>query len=106
MPSQYEGFGIAALDAMGFGMPVIASTTGAMPEWITNGVEGFLMLPDAPSHWASRIKDLMDNRTRLLEMSTAAIQKYAQHPTWDEAAGRVFDFIQDMIVHSAISDKK
>jgi glycosyltransferase involved in cell wall biosynthesis len=106
MPSQYEGFGIAALDAMGFGMPVIASTTGAMPEWITNGVEGFLMLPDAPSHWASRIKDLMDNRTRLLEMSTAAIQKYAQHPTWDEAAGRVFDFIQDMIAYSAISDKK
>ncbi len=106
MPSQYEGFGIAALDAMGFGMPVNVSATGAMPEWITDGVEGFLIPPDAPARWASRIQDLMNDRTRLLEMSTAALQKYAQHPTWDEVAGRVFDFIQDMIVHSAISDKK
>ncbi|NIS63150.1 MAG: glycosyltransferase, partial [Proteobacteria bacterium] len=43
VPSSYEGFGIVYIEAMGFGLPIVASSVGAVPELITPGREGFLI---------------------------------------------------------------
>ena len=42
MPSETESFGLAALEAMAAGVPVISSNTGGIPEVNINGVTGFL----------------------------------------------------------------
>lgn len=42
LPSQQESFGLAALEAMAYGIPVVASNTGGLPELIEDGVSGFL----------------------------------------------------------------
>lgn len=42
LPSQQESFGLAALEAMAYGIPVVASNTGGLPELIENGISGFL----------------------------------------------------------------
>jgi N-acetyl-alpha-D-glucosaminyl L-malate synthase BshA len=42
LPSEYESFGLSALEAMAAGTPVIATRTGGLPEIITNGENGFL----------------------------------------------------------------
>ncbi len=42
LPSAQESFGLAALEAMACGVPVVASNVGGLPEVITNGVTGFL----------------------------------------------------------------
>ena len=42
---SYEGFGIVYLEAMRFGLPVIASTLGAAREIVTNGENGFFVRP-------------------------------------------------------------
>jgi N-acetyl-alpha-D-glucosaminyl L-malate synthase BshA len=42
LPSEYESFGLAALEALSCGVPVIASNTGGLPEVIRNGETGFL----------------------------------------------------------------
>lgn len=42
MPSSSESFGLAALEAMACGVPVISSNTGGIPELNVNGVTGFL----------------------------------------------------------------
>lgn len=50
IPSHYEGFGIAALEAMSWGVPVIASNTGGLSEIITDGFNGLLITPrDIPA---------------------------------------------------------
>ncbi len=42
LPSEKESFGLAALEAMSMGVPVISSNTGGLPEVNIHGISGFL----------------------------------------------------------------
>ena len=42
MPSLFEGFGLVAVEAMHFGLPIIATNVDSLPEIIKDGVTGYL----------------------------------------------------------------
>ncbi len=82
---SYEGFGIVYLEAMRFGLPVIASTAGAAREIVTHGENGFLIRPQDTRALPHYLYSLYSNRERLLVMSFAARQRFTQHPTWQQS---------------------
>lgn len=45
LPSQYEGFGIAIVEAMATGRPIVATAVGGIPEIVLHGETGFLVAP-------------------------------------------------------------
>ncbi len=92
VPSEYEGFGIVYMEAMGFGLPVIGSTGGAASEIISHGKTGFCLPPNNPTILAQHLYLLAEDRRRLLRMGLAAHKRFQAHPTWDEsmASGRIF----------------
>lgn len=62
LPSEYESFGLAALEAMACGVPVISSNAGGIPEINVDGQTGFLSdVGDVDSMAANSLKLLLDD---------------------------------------------
>ncbi len=92
VPSQYEGFGIVYLEAMGFGVPVIASSAGAAREIVTDGVDGLLVPPENAQVLAAAIERLAVP-AQLAAMRVAARARFARHPGWDAACAQIREFL-------------
>ena len=62
-PTYYERetFGIVNIEAMSWGLPVISSTEGAIPEIIQDGINGFIVNPKSPEQIAEKILLLVNN---------------------------------------------
>jgi glycosyltransferase involved in cell wall biosynthesis len=82
MPSRTEALPMALIEAMGAGLPVVASGVGGIPEVVEHGREGWLVEPDDPRALASALDSLIGDgalrcrfgeagRRRVLEQFTA-----------------------------------
>jgi glycosyltransferase involved in cell wall biosynthesis len=103
IPSSYEGFGIAYLEGMGFGLPAIASTAGGASEIITPGVDGFLLTPENPTLLSGYLLQLIEDRDLLTGMSLAALNRYQCHPTWEETTSRIRFFLKNIVKQKGTS---
>lgn len=93
VPSSYEGFGIVYLEGMSFGLPAIATTSGAAGEIVTHGRDGFLIPPENPQVLADHLRRLAENRQELAEMGRAARLRYLTHPTWSDSMRAIRQFL-------------
>jgi glycosyltransferase involved in cell wall biosynthesis len=75
MPSRSEAWGLAALEAMAHGVPVIASDVGGLPELVEDGNGGWLVRPGDPSALARAITYAAANPERLREQSQRAWER-------------------------------
>lgn len=72
LPSQSESFGLAALEAMACGVPVVASDLGGLPEVIVDGVTGFLAPTGDVERMATVTRRLLTDDTLHERMAKAA----------------------------------
>jgi len=66
MPSRWEGFGLAAVEAMAAGLPVVATRVAGLTEIVEDGRTGVLVAPDDAEAFARAIEELSAD-TRLRE---------------------------------------
>lgn len=62
LPSAWENFPHAAVEALAAGTPVIASRAGGVPEIVEDGVNGLLVPPRRPDALAAAVRRLLDDR--------------------------------------------
>lgn len=75
LPSEYESFGLAALEAMACGVPVICTKTGGIPEVVENGVSGLLCEVGDYACMARSAVEVLKNPERHRAMRLAARQR-------------------------------
>ncbi|MCP4231650.1 MAG: glycosyltransferase family 4 protein [bacterium] len=84
MPTLHEGFGIAALEAAAYGLPVITSAAGAIPELFTDYKNALLVKPgDSLSLREAILRLIMEKELRV-KLAEAGPQIPFARRSWDE----------------------
>jgi len=86
-----ESFGIALLEAMAVGKPIVASNIDGYANLITDGVEGLLVPPKDEKALAQALISLMANESLRQQMG-ARERLTAKKYDWKHVAQRVFDY--------------
>jgi len=72
LPSETESFGLAALEAMAWGVPVISSNTGGLPEVNFDGISGYLSDVGNTQEMSQNAIKILANESTLLEFKNNA----------------------------------
>jgi len=72
LPSETESFGLAALEAMAIGVPVISSNTGGLPEVNIDGMSGYLSDVGNTEEMAQNAIKILENEETLMDFKSNA----------------------------------
>ncbi len=87
LPSETESFGLAALEALACGAPVVATRTGGLPEVVRDGEDGFLFAVGDVEAMAVAAARLLDDDALFARMSASAragaLSRFSRAPLVD-----------------------
>lgn len=96
VPSYDESFGLVYAEAMGAGLPIIASGSGGAIEIVEQDVNGFLVTPGQVDEVRDLLLKLIENKALLIQMSLASLSRYQRLATWEDSMKNVFAFLVKM----------
>ena len=96
LPSHSESFGLAALEAMACGTPVVVSRVGGLKTFIDNGETGYLVPWRCPEPFVQRLEMLLANPLLREAMGRAARAKALQMG-WGHTADRMLGFYSSLL---------
>lgn len=100
MPSRFEGFGMAAAEAMAAGVPLVAAAAGSLPEVVDPPSGGRLVPPGDARALADAIDALLrdpDGRARLSRSARISAERFR----WDAVADRHHQFLERIAAGTA-----
>ncbi len=95
LPSLYEPFGMAPLEAMAYEIPCVVSNIQALKEIVQPGETGETVAPGNEEELAHHLTSMLGNPAKLLRMGREARRRVLKTFTWDAIVGR---FLQDLSV--------
>jgi alpha-maltose-1-phosphate synthase len=86
-----ELWGLAVVEAMACGAPVVCTKVGAYPEVVEDGVSGVLVEPDNPQALGGAITGLLEDPARSARIGAAGRKRVCEMFTWDAVASRCLE---------------
>ncbi|MGA2582426.1 MAG: glycosyltransferase family 4 protein [Tepidisphaeraceae bacterium] len=103
-PSRGEGFGLAAVEAMLAGCPVIAAREGAFKEYIQHGQTGLLFNPGDASDLADAVEKLADDPQRARQLGQASRKYCSEAFNIDHFADSICTYIEK--THPVVASRR
>jgi glycosyltransferase involved in cell wall biosynthesis len=82
-PSRREGFGVACLEAMAHGRPVVASAVGGLKDLVVDGETGLLVPPRDPQALRAALERLLADRDLRRRLGAAGRERARERFSWD-----------------------
>lgn len=96
MPSHYESFGMAALEGLSSGRPVVATSAGGPAYIVEDGVSGLHVYPGQPEELADQLERLLSDDDLRLEMGEEA-RKRAIRFGWPTVACDILNVYRNVM---------
>jgi len=96
-PSRIESFGLSMAEAMGAGLPIVATRVGALPEFIEDGVTGTLVPPGNIPALYRAILEKLENPERAQTLADAGRESVRQRFSWDQSAQKMTEIYQSVL---------
>jgi len=97
LPTRFEPFGIAFIEAMYFALPCVGTNAWAVPEMITDGETGFTVPIDDVDALTDRLHLLLGDRQLARRMGTAGCERARRHFTWGRVVQRMMETIDPIV---------
>lgn len=95
VPSYHESFGLAAVESLACGTPVVATRAGGLVTVVRHGETGYLV-QRCPGFFAERLDSLLHNPDVLAQMRAATRLSVLQY-SWKHVAAQMLDVYEDVI---------
>jgi glycosyltransferase involved in cell wall biosynthesis len=93
LPTRFEPFGIAFVEAMHFGLPCVGPRAWAIPEIIADGETGFTVPVDDVDALTDRLLRVLRDPTLARTMGEAGRERARRLFTWKQAVGRMVELM-------------
>lgn len=86
LPAEHEPFGMAVIEAMSVGLPVVATSNGGPTEITDNGHAGLLADPDDPDEIAGQLLRLLEDREAWQTYAARGLERVLGRYNWRQTA--------------------
>lgn len=94
LPSLYEPFGFALLEAMATGIPCVGSEVQSIPEILDHGRAGLLVAPGDRQALATAVIRLLTDHAIARTLGLRGRDRVLKHYTWEQVAARIAPVIE------------
>lgn len=105
LPTRFEPFGIAFIEAMFFGLPCIGTNAWAVPEMVVNGETGFTVPMNDVATLTDRLLRLLTDRELALRMGRAGRARAEREFTWLGVVERMMAVIEPVVAQCSASPR-
>ena len=98
-PSRNETQGLAMCEAMSCGLPVVATRVGGIPEFVRDGIDGYLVPPEEPAVLRAAVLRLVSEPERLRQMGQNARQHMLDICDGQKIAARELQVLQEAYIN-------
>jgi len=84
LPTHREAFGIVYLEAMAYSLPVIGSNIGAIPEFVCEGKNGYLVQPNNVEELTTKLLQLIESPEQCKAFGLVGRELFLKKYTWDK----------------------
>lgn len=99
LASHYEPLGIAVLEAMAAGLPVVATAVDGIPELVQPGVSGELVAAGDSGAMARSLVDLLRDPDRAASLGRAG-REFAERNRMSETVAAYYELFEDLVAHA------
>jgi glycosyltransferase involved in cell wall biosynthesis len=96
LSSRLEGLGTSLLDAMAFGLPVVATAAGGIPEAVEDGVTGRVTPPGDPAALAEALADVLGDEARRQALGAAGRRRFLERFTADHMVAQTLAVLAEV----------
>ncbi len=97
LPTHLEPFGIVFIEAMAYGLPIVATRIGALSDLVENGINGYLIEPGDVPALAQALTRLLEEEDRFNDMAHAARRRYDDKFNWEAVFSTIKTRIQSAV---------